>query len=82
MRLSPFWGYTLARLGLLFAVGAALWLLGLRSWALAFAALLLSLPLSLVALRKQRTALAHDLELRVRRRRDFRARLRGDGPAQ
>lgn len=78
MRFSPFWAYTLARLGVLLAVGAVLWLLGFRSWALALSALLLSLPVSLALLRKQRRAFAHDLERRVRQRRELRAKLGGE----
>ncbi len=82
MRFSPLWGYTLARIAVFFAIGAVLWLFGFRSWALAFVALLLSLPVSLLLLRKQRTAFAEDLERRARERRELRAKLRGDEPAE
>lgn len=77
MKFSPFWEYTLARIGMFLAIGAVLWLLGFRSWALAFGALLLSMPASLVLLRKRRIAFAHDLERRRRERRQLRAELRG-----
>lgn len=80
MRFSPFWAYTLARVGVFLAVGGVLWLFGFRSWALAFMALLLSLPISLALLRKQRRAFADDLDRRMRERRELRAKLRGDEP--
>ncbi len=85
MKFSPFWAYTLGRLGVFFAVGAVLWLFGFRSWALVFVALLLSLPVSLVALRKQRGAFAHDLAQRAqrdRRRREVREQSRDDEPTE
>ncbi len=82
MKFTPFWAYTLARLAVFVAVGAVLWLLGFRSWALVFVALLLSLPVSLVLLRKQRAALARDLEQRQERRRALRSKLDGDEPGE
>ncbi|MGB9377506.1 MAG: DUF4229 domain-containing protein [Mycobacteriales bacterium] len=78
MRFSPFWSYTLARIGVFLALAAVLWLFGFRSWALVFVALLLSLPVSLLLLRSQRAALAKDIARRRREREELRARLRGD----
>lgn len=82
MRFSPFWAYTLARVGLFCAVAGVMWLFGFRSWALAFTALLLSLPISLALLRKQRRAFADDLARRRRSRRELRAKLRDDEPPE
>ena len=63
------------------AVGV-LYLIGLRSFYLVLAALVLSVPLSVFALRRPRHALAADIERRVEgkraQRRDLRAMLRGD----
>lgn len=80
MKFSPFWAYTLARVGVFVVVGGVLWLFGFRSWALAFVALLLSFPVSLVLLRKHRQAFARDVDRRRRRRRELRAKLHGDEP--
>jgi len=82
VKLGPAWGYTLGRFGVFWAVGAVLWLGGFRSWALVFVALVLSLPVSLVVLRRQRAAFAQDIEDRRRRRRELRAKLRGDDVGQ
>jgi hypothetical protein len=69
----PFVTYTLLRTALLFAVGALLYLAGLRGVLLLLAALLISGLISLVALRRIRgqasATLAGRLE-RVRRRMD------------
>lgn len=81
MRSRPFLAYTAGRLAILAAVGGVLALFGFRSWALAFLAVALSMPLSYFALRRQRLAFAKDVERRVRARRELRAKLRGDEPA-
>lgn len=82
MRMHPFLGYTLARLGLMAATAGVLYLVGLRSWLLAFAALVVSLPLSWLVLRRQRQALGSYLASRSERRTaekaELRAALRGD----
>lgn len=59
------------------AVGAILYLIGLRRFALVLVALVITMPLSYVLLRTQRAALTDQLQTRVQRRRDLRARLRG-----
>lgn len=78
IRLGPAAIYTLWRFAVFLVVAAVLWLLGLRSWALAFAALLLSLPVSLVVLRKQRAEFASALKERRQERLELRAKLHGD----
>lgn len=74
--------YTAARFLLFVGLAALGYVVGLRGFALVFAALLVSLPLSYVLLARQRAALAADVEQRVSgrraRREDLRARLRGD----
>jgi hypothetical protein len=79
----PFLVYTTARLLLLAAVGALLYVIGLRGFLLAAFAVGLSLPLSYLLLARQRIAMGADLERRVAQRRarsaDLRAQLRGDG---
>lgn len=77
--------YLLGRLAAFGVVLGLLYLIGLRSFYLVLAALLLSVPLSVFALRRPRHALAADIERRVEgkraRRRDLRAALRGDDEA-
>jgi Protein of unknown function (DUF4229) len=73
----PFVVYTVGRFAVFAAMAAALYLLGFRSWALAFAALLLSMPASYVVLRPLRKAFARELERRRDERRE-RARLDDD----
>jgi hypothetical protein len=74
--------YTGGRLLLLFAVAALLYAVGLRGFLLAAGALLVSLPLSYLLLRRQRVALGEDIERRMvdrrARREDLRGKLRGD----
>lgn len=77
--LSAVLGYTAARLALFAVVGAVLYLVGLRRFALVLAALIVTMPLSYALLRAQRARLTGQLEARARRRRTIRARLRGDG---
>lgn len=82
MTAGPFLLYTAGRLAAFVVVAALLWLLGFRSWILVMAALLLSMPVSYFALRRQRLALGGDVQRRVRARRELRAKLRGDEPAE
>ncbi len=82
MRPSAFVVYTAGRFGIFLATAAVLWLVGFRSWILALAAILLSMPVSYYALRRQRAALADSVERRIRDRRELRARLQGDEPEQ
>lgn len=73
--------YAVLRLLVLVAVGGALYVLGMRGWSLAFAAVLVSGIISLFLLRKQRNDVAVVLERTVggwRRRRDP----EGAAPAQ
>jgi hypothetical protein len=74
--------YLTGRLGAFVIALGLLYMIGLRSFYLLLAALAVSVPLSLIALRKPRHALAADIERRVNgkrdRRRDLRAALRGD----
>lgn len=83
-RLPPGMVYTLGRLACFVGVAAVLYLVGFRSWVLVLAALVLSMPLSFVLLRSQRTAFAATLERRAGRRRlerqQLRATLRGEDP--
>ncbi|MDQ6873789.1 MAG: DUF4229 domain-containing protein, partial [Actinomycetota bacterium] len=62
---GPFLVYTAGRLAAFVVVAGLLWLVGFRSWILVLAALLLSMPLSYFGLRRQRLALAGDLERRA-----------------
>ncbi len=78
----PFLIYTAGRVGIFLATALVLWLVGFRSWILAFAAILISMPVSYFVLRQQRSAFADGVERRVRARRELRARLRGDEPKQ
>jgi hypothetical protein len=82
----PFLAYTAGRLLVLLAVAALLYALGLRGFLLAAVALLVSLPVSYLMLRRQRQAFGEDIERRIERRRarrgDLRSELRGeDEPA-
>jgi C4-dicarboxylate-specific signal transduction histidine kinase len=74
--------YTAGRVALFFAVAAVLYLVGFRTFALVLLALVISMPLSYVVLRRQREAFAEQVERRVERRRaekeKLRAALRGD----
>ena len=80
MTIHPAVAYTVGRLLIFIAVAAVLWLLGFRSWALVLVALLVSMPISLVVLRRQRLAFARDIARRRQHRRELRAKLRGDEP--
>jgi hypothetical protein len=74
--------YTGARLLVLLAVAAILYMLGLRGFVLGAFAVLVSLPVAYVLLARQRQALSAEVERRVETRRarqaDLRSRLRGD----
>lgn len=80
--MGPFLVYTAGRLLVLFVVAALLYALGLRGFLLAGFALLVSLPVAYLLLRRQRVAFAEDIERRVAerqaRRAELRSRLRGD----
>jgi hypothetical protein len=77
--------YTAGRVALFFTVAALLYLVGFRTYALLLLALVISMPLSYVLLRRQRVAFGEQVERRVDRRRaekeKLRAALRGDDGA-
>jgi hypothetical protein len=77
-RIPPLLTYTVARLGLMVAVGVLCYLLGFREWALLLLTVLVSLPLSYLLLRRQREALSASMDGRLAARRRLRAELRGD----
>ncbi len=81
MRGRAFLIYTAGRLAIFLTVAGVLWLVGFRSWVLTLVAILVSMPVSYVLLRRQRAALADEVGRRVADRRELRARLRGDEPA-
>jgi hypothetical protein len=74
--------YSAARIGIFLLLAGLGWLVGLRGFLLIVVALVLSLPASWFLLRKQRDAMAADIERKVSsrrtRREDLRAQLRGD----
>jgi Flp pilus assembly protein TadB len=80
---KAFLTYSVARLAVFAVVATVLYFVGLRSFLLVAVALLISLPLSYFALRRQREALAaaveHRVEGRRQRRTEIRDQLRGDG---
>jgi hypothetical protein len=84
-RLSPAVTYTAGRVALFVAVAAALYAVGFRTFALVLLALVISMPLSYVVLRRQREAFGEQVARRVERRRaekeKLRAALRGDDDA-
>jgi len=75
------WLYTLLRFGMFFALWGLLWLARVPSLLAATIALILSIPLSYILLRKQRARLAANLEARVNarqaQRHDLDAKLSG-----
>jgi C4-dicarboxylate-specific signal transduction histidine kinase len=81
-RWSPALVYTAARIALFLSVAVVLYLVGFRTFALVLLALVISMPLSYVVLRRQREAFAAQVERRVEHRRaekeKLRAALRGD----
>ena len=66
--LGAMWLYTLLRFGLFFVLWGLLWVARVPGFLAAVIALLLSVPLSFVLLRKQRDRLAQNLEQRVNAR--------------
>jgi hypothetical protein len=74
--------YTAGRVAVFLAIAAVLYLLGFRNYILLLLALVLSMPLSYVVLRRQREAFAQQVSGRLDRRRAekerLRAELRGD----
>jgi hypothetical protein len=80
--MNPVVAYTLGRIGVFAAVAGVLYLIGFRNYALVLLALLISMPLSYLVLRRQRTAFADSVSERLERRRaekeSLRAELRGD----
>ncbi len=74
--------YSLGRAAIFLATAALLALVGLRSWLLVLAALVVSLPISYFALRGPRAAFAAQVERRARERRELRAKLQGDEPRE
>ncbi|MEO6578696.1 MAG: DUF4229 domain-containing protein [Candidatus Limnocylindria bacterium] len=74
--------YSLGRMAIFLAAAGLLALVGLRSWLLVLAALVVSMPLSYFVLRGPRLAFAATVERRVRERRELRARLQGDEPRE
>jgi hypothetical protein len=82
--MSPGILYTLGRFGCFAIVAAILYAVGFRSWFLVLGALLLSAPLSYVLLRGVRSQWSVQIDQRLARRKDekakLRATLRGDDP--
>ncbi|MDP9240025.1 MAG: DUF4229 domain-containing protein [Actinomycetota bacterium] len=74
--------YSLGRAAIFLATAGVLALVGLRSWLLVLAALVVSMPLSYFALRGPRMAFAAQLERRAHERRELRAKLQGDEPRE
>jgi len=70
--------YTVGRVLVLFAVAVVLYALGLRGFVLAAVAVLVSLPVSYLLLRRQRVAFGEEIERRMQARRARREGLRGD----
>jgi hypothetical protein len=81
-RISPALTYTAGRIALFVVVGALLYLVGFRNFVLVLLALVISMPLSYVVLRRQREAFAVQVAGRLEHRRaekeKLRAALRGD----
>jgi hypothetical protein len=84
-RWNPAVTYTAGRIALFLAVGGLLYLVGFRAFLLLLLALVISMPLSYVVLRRQREAFAvqvgHRLERRRAEKEKLRAALRGDDQA-
>jgi len=78
MAMRAFGVYTAGRVLVLFAAAAVLYALGLRGFALAAVAILVSLPVSYLLLRRQRLAFGEEIERRLQARRTRREELRGD----
>ncbi len=84
--LGAMWLYTVLRFGLFLALWGLLWLARVPGLLAATIALVLSIPLSYILLRKQRAKLAANLEARVTARQTHRhtldARLAGANPGE
>jgi O-antigen ligase len=82
--LGAMWLYSLLRFGLFFILWGLLWVARVPGLLAAVIALLLSVPLSFVLLRKQRERMARNLEQRVDarrlRRNEFDEKLAGEDP--
>lgn len=82
--LGAMWLYTVLRFGLFLALWGLLWLARVPGLLAATIALVLSIPLSYILLRKQRARLAANLEARVNARQvhrhDLDSQLSGDDP--
>ena len=82
--MGTMWLYTLLRFGLFFALWGVLYLVGLPALLAALVALVLSVPLSLVLLRRPRDAFTRQLQARFDARRvareDLDARLEDAPP--
>ncbi len=74
--------YSLGRAAIFLAAAGVLAIVGFRSWLLVLAALVVSLPVSYFVLRGPREAFAEQLGRRARERRELRAKLAGDEPAE
>ncbi|NUS74067.1 MAG: DUF4229 domain-containing protein [Corynebacteriales bacterium] len=85
MKLHPALAYTGGRFVLIAATAAVLYLLGFRTWPLAFGAIAISLPLSYFVLRRQREGFAAFLverhEKRTAQKEKLRSALRGSEDA-
>ena len=73
--MGSMWLYSLLRFGLFFALWGILALAGLGGLFAAFLGLVLSIPLSLVLLRRPRAAVAGNIEQRINARREARTDL-------
>jgi hypothetical protein len=82
--LAAMWLYTLLRFALFFALWGLLWLANVPGLLAALIAIVLSVPLSFILLRKQREKMAANLEQRVGARKakvhELDARLAGQDP--
>ena len=82
--LRAMWLYTLLRFAIFFALWGLLWLARVPGLLAALIAIVLSVPLSFVLLRRQRQKVASNLEQRVTARQakshNLDARLSGDEP--
>jgi Protein of unknown function (DUF4229) len=76
--MKAFGVYTAGRLLVLLATAAVLYALGLRGFVLAAVAVLVSLPVAYLLLRRQRLAFGEQIERRMQARRGRREGLRGE----
>ena len=84
--MGAMWLYTVLRFGLFLALWGLLWLARVPSLLAGLIAIVLSVPLSYVLLRKQREKVAMNLEQRLTARQarthDIDAKLSGDDPQE